>query len=85
MQLKVEAYQLPQPQAEILKRVDGKTTVTGLIQSSFVPQPQFDHALAALVAAGLVRDTSAVPARSWPAEPPGVGREENDLDFTHLI
>lgn len=84
MQLKAEAYPLPQPQSEILKRVDGKTTVTGLIQSSFVPQPQFDRALAALVEAGLIRDTSALPPRSGPAERPVV-TEENDLDFTHLI
>ena len=84
MQLKAEAYPLPQPQSEILKRVDGKTTVIGLIQSSFVPQPQFDRALAALIEAGLIRDTSALPPRSRPAETQGIVTEENDLDFTHL-
>jgi hypothetical protein len=85
MQLKAQAYPLPQSQSEILKRVDGKTTVTGLIQSSFVPQPQFDRALAALLKAGLIRETSALSPRSGPAEARGVVTEENDLDFTHLI
>jgi hypothetical protein len=84
MQLKADAYPLPQPQTEILKRVDGKTTITGLIQRSFVPQPQFDRALAALVEAGLIRDTSALPPSSGSVET-AVVTEENDLDFTHLI